>query len=392
MYFLGTNGRLYYAGSSNQGEDGQGGAIAVNVRSTPVLVGGGHTDIVEVWVGPYPSSVFYRRAGGAVLGFGDNRTGQLGIGSTTSQSTPQPIAALAGAHKIVSTAGGNAGLWGTSLAILADRTLVGTGYNVNGQIGDGTTTNRTSWVSASGLAAVQDVAIATFGASIALVEPTPGNRQVRTWGWNGAGECGLGHVISPQTSPQTPAGSWQGSVTTIATGGDYSAGSTAVCATYVQAGNEILATGANTSLNLVNGSTVNSNSFTRVLGLNGETITDWCVVGWFGSFGLFVRTPTGALAGGFNTAGECGVGGSANFKSGGPAGHRRPRPLTAQPKIREMTMTASNFAACLRIVLKHEGGYVDHPRDPAAPPTSASPSAPGPTGSGAGRRRPKSAR
>ena len=27
-------------------------------------------------------------------------------------------------------------------------------------------------------------------------------------------------------------------------------------------------------------------------------------------------------------------------------------------------MAANNFAACLRLVLSHEGGFVDHPKDP----------------------------
>jgi hypothetical protein len=28
-------------------------------------------------------------------------------------------------------------------------------------------------------------------------------------------------------------------------------------------------------------------------------------------------------------------------------------------------MTATNFSEALRLVLKHEGGYVDHPKDPS---------------------------
>ncbi len=34
-------------------------------------------------------------------------------------------------------------------------------------------------------------------------------------------------------------------------------------------------------------------------------------------------------------------------------------------------MAAANFGRALPLVLKHEGGYVDHPKDPGARPTSA---------------------
>ena len=36
-------------------------------------------------------------------------------------------------------------------------------------------------------------------------------------------------------------------------------------------------------------------------------------------------------------------------------------------------MAANSFEPSLAHVLKHEGGYVNHPADPAAPPISGSP-------------------
>ncbi len=53
-------------------------------------------------------------------------------------------------------------------------------------------------------------------------------------------------------------------------------------------------------------------------------------------------------------------------------------------------MAAANFERALALILMHEGGYVDHPADPAVRRTSASPSARCRAGSAGRRRRPRS--
>jgi alpha-tubulin suppressor-like RCC1 family protein len=75
-----------------------------------------------------------------VFGFGYNGYGQLGDGTTTDHhtagSTPTEIAAL-GADNAEVAAGGY-----HSLVRKADGRVFGFGYNDNGQLGDGTTTDR----------------------------------------------------------------------------------------------------------------------------------------------------------------------------------------------------------------------------------------------------------
>jgi len=76
---------------------------------------------------------------GGVYAWGDNSNGQLGNGTTTDRSTPQAIT-LAPAVTARAIAGG----LGHSLAIGSDGKEYAWGFNHYGQLGDGTTTNRST--------------------------------------------------------------------------------------------------------------------------------------------------------------------------------------------------------------------------------------------------------
>jgi alpha-tubulin suppressor-like RCC1 family protein len=85
--------------------------------------------------GGYHSLVL--KADGTVWGFGYNGVGELGDGTTTDRSAPVQVSGLT---DIVAIA---AGEW-HSMAITSSGSLYTWGYNTNGQLGDGTTTQRTS--------------------------------------------------------------------------------------------------------------------------------------------------------------------------------------------------------------------------------------------------------
>ncbi len=74
---------------------------------------------------------------GTVSAWGHNLNGSLGDGTTTERYTPVPVPGLTG---VTAIAAGNL----HSLARRSDGTVLGWGWNSNGQVGDGTTTNRTS--------------------------------------------------------------------------------------------------------------------------------------------------------------------------------------------------------------------------------------------------------
>ena len=79
---------------------------------------------------------FFIDVNGSLWGMGRNGGGQLGDGSTTSRSSPVQIMSL-GVMKVVT---GN----GHTLFLDENGTLRAMGWNTDGRLGDGSTTNRTS--------------------------------------------------------------------------------------------------------------------------------------------------------------------------------------------------------------------------------------------------------
>jgi alpha-tubulin suppressor-like RCC1 family protein len=132
--------------------------------------------------------------------WGYDEFGQLGNGSTSDSPTPVAVTGLTngitaiaarGEHACALTAAGGVTCWGA---------------NINGQLGDGTTTNSPTPVDVAGLA-TGVTAIATGGEHTCAVT-TDG--AVKCWGWNAAGQLGDGTTIdrsSPvDVGPPTNAG------------------------------------------------------------------------------------------------------------------------------------------------------------------------------------------
>ena len=85
---------------------------------------------------------------GELWTWGRNENGQLGQGDTTDpQNTPERVGALTDWQNTMSVAGDN----GTMMTVKSDGTLWCMGSNSIGQIGDGTTTNRSSPVQVGSL-------------------------------------------------------------------------------------------------------------------------------------------------------------------------------------------------------------------------------------------------
>jgi len=85
------------------------------------------------------------RAGGAVKCWGNNQQGQLGDGSTTDRSAPVEVSGLGSGVQAVSSGNNH------SCALLAGGAVKCWGDNQYGQLGDGTTTARSVPVGVSGL-------------------------------------------------------------------------------------------------------------------------------------------------------------------------------------------------------------------------------------------------
>jgi alpha-tubulin suppressor-like RCC1 family protein len=136
---------------------------------------------------------------GSIWAWGGNNAGQLGDGTTTDQVWPvqvQRVVGMAGdepileiLHSVIAISAGDR----HSLALLADGTVLAWGANTNGELGDGTTTKRTTPVvvsGPSGRGALGNIIAIAAGTHYSLALKADGT--VWAWGRNGQGRLGDG--------------------------------------------------------------------------------------------------------------------------------------------------------------------------------------------------------
>lgn len=149
-------------------------------RSEPVDVVGLSSGVSQVMVGGYHTCALTIE--GAVKCWGENGSGQLGDGTTTQRLTPvnvnnltSGIVALAAGtkHTCALTSSGGVQCWG---------------MNSDGQLGDATTTQRLSPVNVSGLSS--GIAKIAGGERHTCALSSAGG--LACWGWNGEGQLGDG--------------------------------------------------------------------------------------------------------------------------------------------------------------------------------------------------------
>src|SRR6185312_10158215 len=109
---------------------------------------------------------------GTVRSWGDDSSGQLGLGRTLQASAPAIVAGIANVAEVGSGSG-------HVVARLRDGTVWAWGHNDVGQLGDGTTTNRSTPAPVAGLANVTAIA-AGFEHNLAL----RADGTVWSWGVN----------------------------------------------------------------------------------------------------------------------------------------------------------------------------------------------------------------
>ncbi len=186
----------------------------------PMRVGGsfGNTPVVfsttedfqQISVGSHELGLTYD---GRILAWGfTNASGQLGDGSTVTHAEPQPVVStgvLAG-RQVVSVVA----RFSSSFALLDNGTIAAWGDNSDGQLGDGTTINRSVPVLVAGISTAVQV---DFGKSHAIALLKDGT--VRTWGDNGSSQLGNGTNIDSLT-PVTVSG--LSNVTSIGVGNHHS--------------------------------------------------------------------------------------------------------------------------------------------------------------------------
>jgi alpha-tubulin suppressor-like RCC1 family protein len=125
---------------------------------------------------------------GRVLAWGDNDHGQLGNGTTDNSDVPVPVSVPSGTT-VVSIAGEGYG----ALAMTSAGQLLAWGYNQDGELGNGTTTSGSVPVTVSLPQGTSVKAIAGEGYDGLALTSTG---KVLAWGFNGDGELGDGNTTN----------------------------------------------------------------------------------------------------------------------------------------------------------------------------------------------------
>jgi alpha-tubulin suppressor-like RCC1 family protein len=271
------NGTTWAWGSNTNGRLGDGTTVA---RTSPVSVVGGFTDWCQVSAG-YSHSLGVR-CNGTAWAWGVNGLGRLGDNTITDRSSP--VSVVGGFTDWRQVSGG----WCHSLGVRTNGTLWTWGCNNYGQLGDNTTTNRSSPVLVAG--GFTDWCQVSGGWCHSLGVRCNGTAWA--WGGNCRGRLGDNTTIN-RSSPVLVAGGFT-DWCQVSGGSDHSLG--------VRCNGTAWAWGCNGQGRLGNGNEVNQTSPVSVIG----GFSDWCQVSGSRYYSLGVRCNGTVWAWGFNSFGRLG--------------------------------------------------------------------------------------
>ncbi len=161
-------------GKNNDGQLGNGSKGGFS--DVPVAVSG-LKEVTAVAAGEQHSLALLQN--GTVMAWGNNASGQLGNGTTTTSDVPVAVKTLKGATAVA--AGNN-----HSLALLAGGTVMAWGVNSRGQLGNGTKTTSNVPVAVKELSGATAIAAAS-NFSLALLA----GGTIGAWGDNESGQLGI---------------------------------------------------------------------------------------------------------------------------------------------------------------------------------------------------------
>jgi parallel beta-helix repeat protein len=185
---LKNDGTVWAWGGNNHGQLGDGTTTNRTKAVQVVTTGGPLTGIVEIAAGAHHTVAL--KNDGTVWIWGRNSTGQLGNGTTTSQSYAIQVSL---ANSALAVAAGD----GHTIALMSDRTLMAWGGNAFGQLGDNSTANRLSPVPVGTISSVASISAHHNHTMAVKLDST-------VWGWgsNAFGEIGNASFSNARTPQQ----------------------------------------------------------------------------------------------------------------------------------------------------------------------------------------------
>ena len=286
---LTTAGAVHCWGNNNSRQLGDGSTVN---RSTPVAVTDLGFGVAAIAAGSSHSCAL--TTAGAVHCWGTNFYAQLGDGTTTPRTTPVAVKGVGGSGTLSGVAAIAAGN-NHSCALTTAGAVHCWGSNGNGQLGDGSATQRTAPVAVTGLGS--GVAAIAAGSNHSCALTTGG--AVRCWGNNSVGQLGDGS-FAQRTTPVAVTGLGSG-VAAIAAGNSHT------CA--LTTGGEVRCWGLNGAGQLGDGSTANRTTHVAVKGMGGSGTLSGVAAIAAGSSHTCALTTAGAVhCWGYNSSGQLGDG------------------------------------------------------------------------------------
>ena len=184
----GSTGMIYTWGYNNQGQLGD--STTSTSRSSPISISRSSSYSMVSGGGLGTNFMAIDASSGMIWGWGLNSAGQLGDNTTTGKSSPVSIR-RPGSYSSV--------LAGTSSYFIDATTgnIWACGTNSFGQLGDGSILTRSSPVAIQRAASYSKVMIAAAGSTYAI---DASDGSVWAWGYNGSGQLGDG-TITNKSSP-----------------------------------------------------------------------------------------------------------------------------------------------------------------------------------------------